>query len=227
MIRPKTSVPLFVLSLCYVLYLDCSSVWPFCCIHFLHPDFSCVRYLFSFHPKFFLCQPFLFDLYVIVLYPEFSFVRPLFALCLLWFCIWNDHSLDLCFILMLCFCNQIVPLSDLYFILMLYFCNQIVILTDLCFILMLCFCNQIVPLSDLCFILMLCFLYPDFVCFIWCFVVLYLVYAVRSYVYFICIQIVNLSDLLLYCIRPLSRTIQAWLHFANGKLLFHHYQYSS
>ena len=191
MIRPKTSVPLFVLSLCYVLYLDCSSVWPFCCIHFLHPDFSCVRYLFSFHPKFFLCQPFLFDLYVIVLYPEFSFVRPLFALCLLWFCIWNDHSLDLCFILMLCFCNQIVPLSDL------------------------------------CFILMLCFLYPDFVCFIWCFVVLYLVYAVRSYVYFICIQIVNLSDLLLYCIRPLSRTIQAWLHFANGKLLFHHYQYSS
>ena len=30
--------------------------------------------------RYFLCQTFLFDLYVIVLYPECSFVRPLFAL---------------------------------------------------------------------------------------------------------------------------------------------------
>ena len=125
----------FISVLCFISGL-------FLCLTFLLYSFFASRFflcqIFVFFPsRFFLCQPFLFDLYVIVLYPEFSFVRPLFALCLLWFCIWNDHSQDLCFILMLYFCNQIVPLSEL------------------CFILMLCFCNQIVPLSDLCFILML------------------------------------------------------------------------
>ena len=125
-------VPLFDLSVAFIFCIQIFPVSDLCFILLL---------FFYLASKYFLCQTFFFDLYIIVLYPEFSFVRPLFALCLLWFCIRNDHSLDLCFILILCFCNQIVPLSDLYFILMLYICNQIVILTDLCFILMLCFCT--------------------------------------------------------------------------------------